>query len=392
MIRIAFLLSLTDQWAGGISYYENLFKAIRLADAKGETALIGVLDGRDNRHARVLSLLDEICEVPPVDAGEKWRMKIFYWLRRYPSLRRFAPELRISRALRQLGADIIFTSALPGYRSKIPVIGWTPDFQFRHMPELFPQPLRTAVENDAIELGTYSDAVVLSSRAALEDFKSLLPSYSQKGRVIHFVAGVDAEVYEKDPAWVCREYELSDKFFYLPNQFWKHKNHELVLDALEIARSAAPDIQVVSTGLLSDHRHLTYPSEFLTAISRKKLRSNFIVLGYVPRSHLFSLMRQSIAVLQPSRFEGWSTSVEEAKSLGKQILLSDIPVHREQNPPRGRFFPLEDARALSDLMADLWKNTKPGPDVELEEEARRRFPLRFMNFGEEFLSVIRENL
>ncbi len=392
MIRIAFLLSLTDQWAGGISYYENLFKAIRLADAKGETALIGVLNGRDNRHARVLSLLDEIYEIPPVDAGEKWRMKIFYWMRSHAPLRRFAPQLRTSRALRQSQADIVFTSALPGYRNRIPVIGWTPDFQFRRMPELFPPELRMALENDAIELGIYSDAVILSSRAAFEDFKSLLPSCSQKGRVIHFVSGVDAEVYEKDPSWVCNEYGLSDKFFYLPNQFWKHKNHELVLDALEIACASAPDIQVVSTGLLSDHRHLTYPSEFFTAISRKKLRSNFIALGYVPRFHLYSLMRQSIAVLQPSRFEGWSTSVEEAKSLGKQILLSDIPVHREQNPPRGQFFPLEDARVLSALMMELWKHTKPGPDVELEKEARSRFPLRLRNFGEEFLSVIRENL
>ncbi|TIN29445.1 hypothetical protein [Mesorhizobium sp.] len=34
-------------------------------------------------------------------------------------------------------------------------------------------------------------------------------------------------------------------------------------------------------------------------------------------------------LLKPSHIEGWSTTVEEAKSLGTPMLLSDIPLHRE---------------------------------------------------------------
>ena len=63
----------------------------------------------------------------------------------------------------------------------------------------------------------------------------------------------------------------------------------------------------------------------------------------LPRAHVFRLMRQSLAVLQPSLFEGWSTSVEEAKSVGKRMILLDIPVHREQDPPRALFFDPRDA-------------------------------------------------
>ncbi len=38
----------------------------------------------------------------------------------------------------------------------------------------------------------------------------------------------------------------------------------------------------------------------------------------------------STALINPSQFEGWSTTVEEAKSLGVKMLLSDLEVHKEQ--------------------------------------------------------------
>ena len=68
----------------------------------------------------------------------------------------------------------------------------------------------------------------------------------------------------------------------------------------------------------------------------------------VPREDLYQLIRQSLAVLQPSLFEGWSTTVEEAKSIGKQIILSDLPVHREQVESGARFFDANDPNSLAE--------------------------------------------
>jgi hypothetical protein len=49
-------------------------------------------------------------------------------------------------------------------------------------------------------------------------------------------------------------------------------------------------------------------------------------------------MKNSLAIIQPSLFEGWSTVVEDAKALNKWILLSDIAVHREQIKENVDFF------------------------------------------------------
>jgi len=41
-------------------------------------------------------------------------------------------------------------------------------------------------------------------------------------------------------------------------------------------------------------------------------------------------MKNAQAVIQPSFFEGWSTVVEDAKSLNQHIIVSDLEVHKEQ--------------------------------------------------------------
>lgn len=60
-------------------------------------------------------------------------------------------------------------------------------------------------------------------------------------------------------------------------------------------------------------------------------------------------MMTTNALLNPSRFEGWSTTVEEAKAAGTPMILSDIPVHREQ-APNARFVGQDDAPALADAI------------------------------------------
>lgn len=62
--------------------------------------------------------------------------------------------------------------------------------------------------------------------------------------------------------------------------------------------------------------------------------------------------------MQPSLFEGWSSFVEEARALGLPALLSDIPVHREQNPPGAKYFDPHDPEQLAGLL-DAWDDELP---------------------------------
>jgi len=141
-----------------------------------------------------------------------------------------------------------------------------------------------------------------------------------------------------DPAETAKRYGLPRQFYYLPNQFWKHKNHSLVIEALAALKERGVDITVAVSGKQEDPYNPGHYSRIESMIETFGIGGNFRVLGMIPYEHLIALMRGCRALINPSLCEGWSTTVEEAKSLGVPMLLSDLSVHREQAPPDTEFF------------------------------------------------------
>ncbi|MGO7565077.1 glycosyltransferase, partial [Rhizobium johnstonii] len=75
------------------------------------------------------------------------------------------------------------------------------------------------------------------------------------------------------------------------------------------------------------------------------------VRGETGTGDLAPLATASMDLLNPSLFEGWSTTVEEALSWGVPLILSDLEVNREQAGEAAVFFDSHDAQALADALA-----------------------------------------
>ncbi|MEA3273354.1 MAG: glycosyl transferase, partial [Patescibacteria group bacterium] len=99
-------------------------------------------------------------------------------------------------------------------------------------------------------------------------------------------------------------------------------------------------------------------------------------------------MRHCVSVINPSLFEGWSSTVEEAKSIGKNLILSDLAVHREQNPPNSIYFNPHNPRDLANKLWKKWLKSKGGPDFELEKNARENLQFRTRKFGGKYQEII----
>ena len=108
----------------------------------------------------------------------------------------------------------------------------------------------------------------------------------------------------------------------------------------------------------------------------------------MPYSDVIALMRYSVAVINPSLFEGWSTTVEEAKSLGKSILLSDIPVHREQSPVRGHFFKANSAEQLAEEMMNTLVKFDPFVEEIIILENKSHLDERKRNFAKNYEDIV----
>jgi len=163
-----------------------------------------------------------------------------------------------------------------------------------------------------------------------------------------------------------------------------------VIEALGILRARGERVVVIATGETSDYRSPGHFEALMRRCRELGVLECFRPLGVVPYMHVAGLMRDAHAVINPSRFEGWSTTVEEAKSLGKQVLLSEIDVHIEQSPPGGVFFDPNRPEELADAMWRSLSTLQPDDSRHLAEAARRALPARRLEFARTYERIIRE--
>jgi glycosyltransferase involved in cell wall biosynthesis len=95
-------------------------------------------------------------------------------------------------------------------------------------------------------------------------------------------------------------------------------------------------------------------------------------------------------VLNPSLFEGWSTTVEEARSLGVPLILSDLAVHREQAGTEAVYFDRYSGAALAAVLSKfrpLSTEQRARGELQAGDDAQARVKV----FAEEFLALARRS-
>src|SRR3546814_6848322 len=102
---------------------------------------------------------------------------------------------------------------------------------------------------------------------------------------------------------------LTDDYVFLPNQVWAHKNHRLVIEALD--SMVQKEVKVVSTGSSGAPENTRRVEELQTMVRERGLEATFQFLGNVHYAQLLAHNRGATALIHSSMFEGWSTTVAE---------------------------------------------------------------------------------
>lgn len=268
---------------------------------------------------------------------------------------------------------------------------WIPDFQPHYLPELF-ESLELSLRIKSFgDIANQHGIVVLSSNAALDDFKRFYPNATVEPRVWSFCSSIESGSIESCKE-VVKRYALPEKFLYIANQFWRHKDHAIAFDALRILRDKGIDVSLICTGLENDRRDPAYFETLKLELTRQGLERNVHFLGLVPREDQIQFFRAAAAVVQPSRFEGWSTVIEDAKALGRPIIASDIAVHQEQlaDVDGAYFFKTSSAESLADCIAELWPMLQKGPNMHWELLATKRRNDRRLKSARQFVAIAEE--
>jgi glycosyltransferase involved in cell wall biosynthesis len=256
-------------------------------------------------------------------------------------LREAAPEL--AKVARQEQVDAIFPVSVPYTRLLPNAIAWIPDLQHCFLPEFFSSLAKRARDRGfPALLHDPNRHVVFSSQSALDDAIRAYGAPRAKIHVLHFTT-VPLPEWFQDPAPIVARYGIPVPFFIVCNQFWIHKDHITAFTALAKLKQQGLKVHLVCTGPTQDNRHPEFFPKLKSQIKSLGVEEQIHILGMIPRIDQVCLMRASMAVLQPSRFEGWSTVIEDARALGKPVIASDFPVHVEQQAPRSSFFKMGDA-------------------------------------------------
>jgi glycosyltransferase involved in cell wall biosynthesis len=230
------------------------------------------------------------------------------------------------------------------------VVSWFPDFQHRFYPEYFSKFNIFFRELRVKRLLNSTHALVLSSQDAynhLQHFYTVpkeLPVH-----LLRFVSQVEKPT-DLDPVAIAQQYQVDKPYFIVSNQFYIHKNHWAILKAIVELKKKRNDFLVVFTGKEEDYKVTNFVEGLKQFVVEQEISDYVRFLGVIPRNHQLLLMSNSLAVVQPSKFEGWSTVVEDAKTLQVQLILSDISVHQEQMEDRGFYFSPDDVAALTTYM------------------------------------------
>ena len=193
------------------------------------------------------------------------------------------------------------------------------------------------------------DLVVLSSNDARNDYNKLYPNAKAKPYVLSF-AVTHPDFKKLSSKLILEKYKLASSYFFSPNQFWAHKNHIVVLKAVKYLKDLGVHVIVAFSGKETDFRNAENFNSLKSYVKQYELEKHIRFLGFIDREEQLCLLDNSIAVIQPSLFEGWSTVVEDARALNKFIILSGLDVHQEQINENVHFFNPKNEKELAKIL------------------------------------------
>jgi len=126
---------------------------------------------------------------------------------------------------------------------------------------------------------------------------------------------------------VLERFGLTPKQYLMyPANFWKHKNHQVLLTSFGMAcnKGLPRNIKLICTGAPGPQRDWLMKSAHVMNLGERVLFP-----GYLPTKELFSLMTNCGGLVFPSLYEGFGMPIIEAMAVGIPVACSSVTALKE---------------------------------------------------------------
>lgn len=151
---------------------------------------------------------------------------------------------------------------------------------------------------------------------------------------------------------IKEKYSLDCDYVFYPAQFWPHKNHIYILEALKHLR----DTKGVTMGAIFAGGDKGNLEHIRKSALEMKISDEVVFAGYVANEDIPSLYSQAFALVMPTYFGPTNLPPLEAFSLGVPVLYSDLPGLRDQVGDAAMLLDLTNPQSLSAHLFSLYES------------------------------------
>jgi glycosyltransferase involved in cell wall biosynthesis len=228
-------------------------------------------------------------------------------------------EFTIARSLRSGQFDLFFCPllVLEPLVSPIPSAVMMPDVQHHFYPEFFDADVLNWRRRTYGPSARNADVVFTLSDHAKSTIVDSFHIHPDKIVPVHL--DVDPEFRRPIPPTPSPAFAalgLPARYLYFPANFWPHKNHRTVFQALQLALRSDSSLHLVLSGSPSG------AGEVLAEARRLNIQDHVHFLGYVEKPLLPEIYRHALALLFATRFEGFGIPILEAFHCGTPVITS----------------------------------------------------------------------
>lgn len=147
-------------------------------------------------------------------------------------------------------------------------------------------------------------------------------------------------------------YKLPSKYIFYPAQFWPHKNHLRLIEALKMAsQDGCDDVQLV----LSGAKRYRY-EEVKACVDRLGLTEKVHFVGYIPDNDLRGFYLRARAMIMPTFFGPTNIPPLEAIATGCPVIVSGIYGMPEQLGDAALYFDPKSISEIAERIKKVWSD------------------------------------
>jgi glycosyltransferase involved in cell wall biosynthesis len=272
----------------------------------------------------------------------------------------------MARWFQQHGVDWVFYTAPNrlSFEAGLPYVMPVHDLQHRFQPE-FPEVSangewgwREYLFRNGVR---YATLILVDSEAGKEDVITCYGRYGvppDRIKVLPFVPApyLLTAVGETRSSHIRMKYHLPERYLFYPAQFWPHKNHARIVQAMGLLKEVGCVVHIVLCGGHAGEIRERAFQEVMALAHQRGVAPQVHYLGHVPDEDMAALYSEAAGLVMPTFFGPTNIPVMEAWTLGCPVLTSDLRPIRTHVGDAGLLVNPRSVQDIADGCRSLWED------------------------------------